>query len=265
MAKRLVINADDFGETEHINRSIIKCYTQGAVTDVSFLVVGESFEHALGLAKENGIKRAGIHLALTGDFKPVSPAQSVSTLIGADAKFSRNHRTFLAKYFFGTINTGEIYTEFKNQISKIKTRGIEVSHLDSHEHIHMVPGILKITIKLMKEEGIRHIRFPQEKVNLFSKLTDPAASARNILLSFMCTLSKKTLNTSGTKRNDNFLGHARALRLKKKELIRAIAGLKEGLTELSCHPGKRAEETDTLCDAGFIKELKAHSIELVPH
>lgn len=265
MVKKLVINADDFGETEHINRSIIKCYTQGAVTDISFLAVGESFGHALGLAKENGIKKAGIHLALTGGFKPVSPAQSVATLVGRDARFPRNYRAFFTGYFFGAVNPAEIHTEFKNQIGKIKAGGFEISHLDSHEHIHMAPGILRIALKLMKEEGIKRIRFPQEKFNLFLKLTDPAACARNILLSFMCALSKKTLNTSGVGRNDNFLGHARAFRMKKKDLIRAIAGLKDGLTELSCHPGKRAEETNTLCDAGFVKELKSHSVQLVSH
>ena len=153
--------------------------------------------------------------------------------------------------------------KFKKQISEIKKTGFTITHLDGHQHIHMAPGVLKIVIKLMKEEGINYVRFPLENLSFSAKLKDPCGWIRNIILSFMCGLSWKPLVASGLKHNDFFIGHARALRLRRKDLFGAIAEVKDGLTELGCHPGERTEECDTLCDKAFLDELKNHSIELV--
>lgn len=254
MAKKLIINADDYGLSEDANKAIIECFTRGAVTDMSLLAVGDSFEHAVRLAKENNINKIGAHLVMTEAFKPLTPV-----------KFSKTYISFLIKYFIGLIKKDEIYREFKNQVSKIKKEGFVITHFDSHHHIHMIPGILKIVIKLMKEEGIAHVRFPLEKINIFRKLLDPAAVIRNLLLLSMCCLSGRLFDEHGVKHNDYFKGHARALRLTKKDLMRAISDLKEGLTELGCHPRNSEEETTVLCDKDVSDEIKARSIELISY
>jgi len=265
MQKNLVINADDYGFTEGINESVMECYSRGAVTDISFLACGDSFEHATELAEKNNLRKIGIHLALTESFRPVSSAQDVPTLIDKNGKFLANYRLFLIRYFTGAVKNDEIYTEFKNQIRKVKKAGFEITHLDSHEHIHVVPGILKIALALAKEEGIKYIRFPLEKAGFFAGLKDLRAMARNILLSFMCGLSKRALDLSGVKHNDYFIGHARAFQFGRKDLFSMISGLKEGLTELSCHPGKRREETNALCDKTFTEALKASSVNPISY
>lgn len=276
MKKRLVINADDFGLAEDINKGIIECYTSGAVSDITLLAVGDSFGHAVKLARENNIDKIGAHLALTGSFKPLTPAKDISSLVGRNAKFPKSYTPFLVRYFAGLIKSDEIYTEFKNQISRVKKEGFGITHLDSHQHIHAVPGILKIVIKLMKEESISYVRFPLERVDTFLKTADTRAWLRSLLLAPMCWLSRGLLDTSGVKYNDYFAGHARALRLRKKDLILAISSLKNGLTELGCHPGyftedvKRKypyyrnceEELKALCDRGFVDGIKTRSIEL---
>lgn len=254
MSKKLVINADDYGLTEDANKAVIECFTRGAVTDMSLLAVGDSFEHAVKLARKNNINKIGVHLALTGPFKPLTPA-----------RFSKSYIPFLIRYFAGLVKKEEIYAEFKNQILKVKKEGFAITHLDSHQHIHMVPGILKIVIKLMKEENIDYVRFPKEKINIFTELMDPLAIIRSLMLLPMCGLSERLLDVPGIKHNDYFAGHSRALRLRKKDLLRAISNLKDGLTELGCHPWNREEERAALCDKGLVDEIKARSIELVSY
>ena len=97
MKKRLIITADDFGIEEGIDNGIIDCYKKGAITDISLLSVGESFEHAVRLAKENNIKKIGIHLALTGSFMPVSLKEEVATVLSRDNTFSKDHISFFLK------------------------------------------------------------------------------------------------------------------------------------------------------------------------
>ncbi|MFH1380938.1 MAG: ChbG/HpnK family deacetylase, partial [Candidatus Omnitrophota bacterium] len=69
MSKRLIINADDFGAARESNENILRCFTNGAVSDISLLAVGDAFDEAAKLAAEKGIKKLGAHLALTESFK----------------------------------------------------------------------------------------------------------------------------------------------------------------------------------------------------
>ena len=155
--------------------------------------------------------------------------------------------------------------------------GFIITHLDSHQHIHMVPGILKIVIELAREEDINYIRLPEEKCDFFSKLKDPPGSARHVPLFSMCALSKKMLKISGLKHNDHFIGHMKAHRLDPEYLKKTVFNIKDGVTELGCHPGyfteevkkkfpqyKNAErELEALCDKNFKTEIEKRSIELV--
>ncbi|MBL7155870.1 MAG: ChbG/HpnK family deacetylase [Candidatus Omnitrophica bacterium] len=279
MEKKLVINADDFGLAPDINRGVIKCFKEGAVTDMSLLAAGASFEHAAGLAREHNINALGVHLALTCSFKPVSPEKDVPTLLGTNSVFPKNYKTFLTKYFAGLVKGEEISREFANQIARIKKEGFKITHVDSHQHVHMVPGILKILMKLAKDENIEYVRFPFEKIGFLKKLSAPPIWARNILLSSMCRLSKKSLDLAGIKHNNYFIGHASSHRLKERELDLIIAGLKEGLTEFACHPGyltgdirkkhpshrNSEEELKILCGENFLKKINKQSIKLAPY
>ncbi|GAG15378.1 unnamed protein product, partial [marine sediment metagenome] len=163
MSKKLIITADDYGLSEDANKSILECYLRGAVTDISLLAWGDAFEHAVRMAKENGINKIGVHLAVGGDYK-----------------------SFFLKYFTGFVNTNELYADFKKQIYKVKKAGFKITHLDSHQHVHMVPGIFRMVVELMKEEGIKYVRFPLERLNFSEKLLNPIGWLRNILLSLTC-------------------------------------------------------------------------------
>ena len=50
--KKLIVNADDFGLHEEINKGIIKGYQEGFITSTSLMCSASAFEHAVALAKE---------------------------------------------------------------------------------------------------------------------------------------------------------------------------------------------------------------------
>ena len=276
MAKKLTITADDFGLAEDVNEGIIKCFTSGAVTNITLLAVGLAFSHAVRRAKENKITKIGVHLTLTGSFKPISSPEEVPTLVDRQSRFPKSYDSFFGKYFASLVNKDEIYEEFKKQIVTIKNEGFTIAHIDSHQHIHMVPGILKVVIKLMKEFGIEYIRFPLERM---SKRVDVAGLIRQLMLLPVCSMSRRLLDTPGIKHNDRFIGYTRALRLRGEDLTDAISDLKDGLTELGCHPGyftervkesypwykNCEEELKILCDKNFVDKIKKSSIELVSY
>jgi len=51
--KRLIINADDFGLTKEINHGIIQADKKGILTSTSMVAVGEAFDEAVALVKQN--------------------------------------------------------------------------------------------------------------------------------------------------------------------------------------------------------------------
>ena len=279
MRKRLIINADDFGVSPDINRGIIECLERGAATDVSLLAGGGHFEHAVELAHRSKVTELGIHLALSGSFKALGRHDRVAGLVDANGLLPRSYPQLLAKYFSGAIGPEQIYTELKAQVARIKKTDLTISHLDSHEHVHMFPPILKLVLRIMSEEGIRRIRFPLETVRFRELKKEPLNTVRYFALRAACRLSKPILRKTGIVHNDGFIGHFHAHRLNSEDFFSSLRELNNGLTELGCHPGYFGQhvrearpwyrlcetELGVLLEAEFIKAADRQGIELVSY
>ncbi|MFH1791050.1 MAG: ChbG/HpnK family deacetylase [Candidatus Omnitrophota bacterium] len=271
MSKKLIINADDFGIAESVNNGILKCYEQGAVTDMSILAAGDSFRHAAEEARRAGIKKIGAHLALTGALRPVRPADTVRTLVDRNGAFPGHFPRLVAGFALGRIDTDEARAELAAQVRKIKEAGFLISHVDSHEHVHMLGPVLKIVIEIMREENIQNIRFPFEEIGIMRHASEPVNIARHLALRAACFFSRGILKNSGLRHNDFFEGHFRAHSITREELFLLISEIKDGITELGCHPGFKPchagceEELKLLCGGEFREALNRHSIELIAH
>ena len=111
-------------------------------------------------------KNFGVHLNLTEG----KALNVVSDNILTDTKnnFIHGPGFFFLNNFTKDKNVEKIiYLEFKKQILNVVNSGIKISHLDSHQHIHHVPFIFKIIVKLAKEFRIKKIRHLNEKFVFF--------------------------------------------------------------------------------------------------
>ena len=279
MDKKLIINADDFGVSEDINVGIVECFRRGVVTDISLLACGHHFDHAVWLAKENNINKIGMHFALTGAFESVSGHAKIPSIADKKNILPKSFPQLLIKYFIGKLNMEEIYIELKAQIAKIKNAHFEITHLDSHEHIHIFGPILKFVLKVMREENIHNIRFPMEKVSMFGLIVEPFNAIRHFALRCFCNLSKRLLREADIKHNKYFFGHFHAHRLNRRDFYSFIRRIKPGITEIGCHPGYFGllisksrpwyrhceQELDVLCDKKFRKEIEKRKIQLTSY
>lgn len=68
--RRLIVNADDFGASEGINRGIIDAHDQGIVTSASLMVRMPATHHAVRLGRERPKLSIGLHIDLTGEGTP---------------------------------------------------------------------------------------------------------------------------------------------------------------------------------------------------
>ncbi len=151
--KKLIVNADDFGWSEGINKGIIDCHKNGIVTSTSLLATGQAYDHAVYLAKANPTLSVGVHLNF---YRGTPLLETSDVLYGSIPKL-------VAYLMIGKVKTSQIEAEFRAQIDKIILSGIRPTHLDSEKHVHLLsPKVYKIVKKLSSEYGIKQVRVVKE-------------------------------------------------------------------------------------------------------
>lgn len=237
--KQLIVSADDFGITKSVNEGIVRSREEGIVTSLNLLPSGEAFEDAVRLAKEIGLGEAGAHLALTETRSVATPSQ-IPSLVDADGNFYGGHAAFFLKFISGAIDLEQVYAEWKSQLDKARATGIKITNLSSHEHIHMLPALLKIFIRLAKEYAIPAIRYPHSDRSR-SRMGVKVLCKKLTLLCFERGVGR-ALKSSGIISPEHFLGVLDSGNITEEVLLDMIPLLEEGTTELVCHPGFPGKE-----------------------
>jgi hopanoid biosynthesis associated protein HpnK len=237
--RRLIVNADDFGLRREVDLGVAEAFDRGIVTSASLVAAGESFEHAVALARARPALDLGIHLLLT-EGRPVSPADRIPSLLDKRGQFPPGWASFVRRYASGRIRTRELEVELRAQVERALASGLQFSHLDSHQHLHMLPRILPIVVRLAGEYGLAAIRCPRQsncaglgrsRMGAVSRALELAA------LRALCRLGKRALRVNGILTADDFRGFAEAGRWHTDTLVSTIESLRPGLTEVGCHPG----------------------------
>ena len=156
--RRLIVNADDFGYTQGVNRAIAEAHLHGIVTSSTLMANGRAFAEAVQLARTVPRLSVGCHLVLTDGDPVLPPAQLPSLTSGA--YFRDGMGKFAARAIVGSINGDQITAEATAQIRKIQSAEIAVSHIDTHKHTHLFPKVLRPILRAAAACGVRALRNP---------------------------------------------------------------------------------------------------------
>lgn len=134
MMKRLIVNADDFGRSEGINKGTMEAFRKGIVTSATLMVDGKAAVEAAKLAKKHPKLGLGLHFVLV----------DAENLISLEAQ--------KALTFF---QVGKAKKEFFRQAERFqKLFGKLPDHIDGHQHIHKVPSFLPFIKKFCQENNL---------------------------------------------------------------------------------------------------------------
>src|SRR5207253_7684606 len=112
---RLIINADDFGLTQGINRAVAELHDAGALTSATLMASGPAFEDAVEVARSRPNLGVGCHIVLT-DGVPVSPPESIPTLLGPDRRsFRPSLCEFVQAVLLGRVREADLAREMLAQ------------------------------------------------------------------------------------------------------------------------------------------------------
>ncbi|HEY4356617.1 MAG TPA: ChbG/HpnK family deacetylase [Acidobacteriaceae bacterium] len=237
---RLILNADDFGQTLGINRAIQELHTAGALTSATLMANSAAFDDAVAIAQSLPTLGVGCHVVLI-DGTPLSPPANIPTLLGPDGK---NFRTSLAEFWLaalrGKIDPADIERETSAQIRKLQDAGIGVTHLDTHKHTHILPAVAAPLLRIAERLGIRAIRSPFEQP--WSLALSHGPLLRRAQVRVMRILRPRfqalpQIRSGAVCTTDGTLGISATGRLDTSTLDALLRAMPEGTWELVCHPG----------------------------
>jgi hopanoid biosynthesis associated protein HpnK len=235
--KKIIINADDFGLCAPVNEGIALAHRRGVLTSATLMTNTPGFDQAVALARENPALGVGIHLNIVRG-RPLSPPETIPTLIGRDGRFPADAGRILRNLALGRIKADEIERELRAQIEKALATGLPLTHLDSEKHLHAAPPVFKIALRLGKEYGFRKIRFIRE----CAISRHPAQSLKAAWLSACCGLMKRRVREAGFVITDAFYGICNSGRMSALRLRRIFQSAGEGTAEIGLHPGFQTPE-----------------------
>ena len=286
--RRLIVSADDFGLTAAVDRGIVAGVAAGSVTSVGVMANLVGAEAMAELLATDGALSIGVHLNLTTGRPVVAPAE-VPSLVDAHGVF-HPLPALARRALAGRVRTDEVRRELAAQIARVRALGATVDHLDSHEHVHLVPPITGVVVGLARTAGVPRMRTHRPRLlggGLRSRLGYYTRHPRRIATHALKRLFARRLAAAGIATPDGMV--AASLLAEPvgggpaREWERIVATLPAGTWELVVHPAdldvperpgeagrlgelveRRAAELAALVAPAFRAVVGAHGVALVP-
>jgi hopanoid biosynthesis associated protein HpnK len=269
--KNLIVNADDLGWTEGVNRGIVEAHRRGLVTSTSLLANGRAFASALAVKRNHPELGIGVHLNLS-DGPPTAPAERVCGLLNASGELESGPESLLLRMAKRSLALEEVEREWDAQIGKVKSAGIHLTHLDGHKHVHMLPGLFAVALRLARRHGVGAIRISHEASRLRSVLSSGKSRNKNVVLKqgvqarglkLLARDARKMAERAGIASSDYFCGIAQTGLMTREGVERLLENLPEGTTEFMCHPGYM--DDDLRQSATRLQESREQELEILTH
>ncbi len=152
---KVILNADDMGMSDTVNHSIIEMHQKGVVSSTSLMANGTHFNEAIELLTKHPRLGIGVHLCLDGPFQS---ATGYRTLIDPLTSSFYDKDEVVRRIRNSSLDKEEVFREFSLQVEKIQDHGVQISHLDTHHHLHLYFPILSQVIRVARKYNISFIR-----------------------------------------------------------------------------------------------------------
>jgi predicted glycoside hydrolase/deacetylase ChbG (UPF0249 family) len=267
--RTLIVNADDYGLTPAVSEGILRAHRHGVLSSTSVLVLAPGFAPTAGLLRDAEGIGIGAHLAAVGEDPPLLSAREIPTLVNARGYLPTSWRHLLPLVAAQRIDLDDIEREWGAQLDAIAQAGLVVDHLDSHQHVHVFPGLCDVALRLAVGRAIPAVRVTR------SVARGPVGVVMRRLSARFATAARR----AGRVYPGDAAGLDEAGRLDVDTAIGALARLahsQAAVVELSGHPGlhddpdrhryewqyRWGDELDALCSPIVRDAVARHGFRL---
>jgi hopanoid biosynthesis associated protein HpnK len=238
------VNADDFGLAPGVNRAILELHAAEVLTSATLMAQAPATEEAVKMALAMPTLGVGCHVVLV-DGNPVSDKRAIPSLVDrVTGLFYPTLGSFLKRHFTARIRSAEVEAEAAAQIALLQSFGVRLTHVDTHKHLHMFPGILRPVLRAAKAAGISAIRNPFEPIWSLNATADAPEMRRAevVLLRRFESRFRRIVKEEGFETTDGAVGVLATGSVKIATVHALITAMPEGTFELVSHPGYRDEQ-----------------------
>ena len=267
----LLVNADDFGLTPGINRSIAELHRAGALTSATLMATGAFFDDAIAVARAHPTLEVGCHILLV-DGTPALPPSQIPSLCPDGHAFRSSLAAFVRDLFTFRIRAAEIAAEVTAQIRRLQQAGLRVSHCDTHKHTHLFSGVLRPLLAAARACGVPAIRNPFEPAWALDATTRASRLRRLavVALGSRHRAFRRLVRASGLATTSGTLGvlatGAADVPSALRALLAALPADPTAVWELVCHPGYPDAALDRVRTRLRASRAQEHAalLELIP-
>jgi predicted glycoside hydrolase/deacetylase ChbG (UPF0249 family) len=147
----------------------------------------------------------------------------------------------------------QIGRELKAQLGLARDLGLELTHADSHQHVHMNPTIFSMVEELLPRYSVKRLRYSRESVSIEAlvellKQRKPENIAKVVLLRWLSRRVQPQLATT-----DDFFGVLLSGTVSKRALFGAVRALRSDRSlEICIHPGFPASRQDATYPMAYV-------------
>ncbi|OGM77723.1 hypothetical protein A2188_01965 [Candidatus Woesebacteria bacterium RIFOXYA1_FULL_43_9] len=199
---KVIFHNDDFGLTWGFTEATYQLGIKGKINSLSIRTNGVDFFRARKLSKALAKKgvRIGIHLNITDG------PTCQDRLANNQGHYKYSFLHYLLLLLFPNHKLERLITnEFEQQFHMLK--GVGIIQVDSHDHIHLIPRIFRITCQFCQKHHLKYIRLIKEPFLIVNKKNiHPFSYAKHLLLNLFSNLNRKVAQDYDLISVDSFYG-----------------------------------------------------------
>ena len=266
-ARRLIVNADDFGRSPSINAAVIRAHREGVLTSASLMVNEPACAEAVESARQNPTLGVGLHLTLLCGHSALRPEQ-IPGLVNARREFSDNPAGVGIRYFCKRSLREQLRAEIHEQFAKFAATGLPLDHVNGHLHLHLHPTVFRILMTDAEQLGIRHLRFTRDGfwMNLgLARGRILYRASHAALFGILSVISRRRLNDKQIRHTSRVFGLLQDSHVHEDFILKLLPSLPAGDSELYSHPSldEFRNEFDALISPRVQDQVKQLGIKLI--
>ncbi len=266
-ARRLIVNADDFGLSASVNTAVIQAHRNGILTTASLMVNESGFDEAVALARQNPRLGVGLHLTLLQGHASLSYEQ-IPGLVGPDGAFTHSPAGAGMKYFFKKSLRAQLQVEIRAQLKKFRETGLVPDHVNGHLHMHLHPVILPLLLQEVFLAGIRHVRLTRDSLRLSLRLSSGRWFYRlshAVIFGILSRRAQSAFRPLSIRHTGKTFGLFQDSRMDENHVLQLLPLLPNGVSELYSHPSldRFRHELEALTSPKVKGEVQRLGLELI--
>ena len=229
------MTADDFGASVEINEAVERAHCNGILTTTSLMVSAPAAADAVARARRLPTLKVGLHVVLVCG-RPVLDPAHIPALVDAQGCFRDDLVGAGVDFFFQSNARRQLEAEVLAQFEAFKRTGLELDHVNAHNHMHLHPTVMQVILKVGKNYGLRAIRLPHEPINMLKGWQIPRQFVASLCLSLWVKLLKNRLKRHRLHHNDYVFGLHDSGHMDKAKVSAILRNLPIGTSEIYFHP-----------------------------